>query len=508
MKLHFYPYSLARLRLIVLVLLFPILGLASLSAQKRPPGNAPGPVAALSLILGRPTDRSITLSVVSASEIETCVEYGPAAGPMQKTTPVIARPNWPLEIELTALKTDTAYQYRLLSRSPGRGEFKPEPTAVFHTRRAPGQTFTFALQGDSHPEREGKMFAPDLYTRTLQNVAADAPDFYLMMGDDFSIERLIQKQTLSPATVDQVYARQRGFVGLVGRAAPLFLVNGNHEQAARSNLDGTPENCAILAGLARTRFFPLPAPDAFYSGNSEPVEHLGLPRDYYAWTWGDALFVVIDPYWHSAVTVDNEAGKQHGEEKGKSKDGKARDLWGVTLGDTQYRWLTETLTKSRARWKFVFSHHVLGTGRGGIEQAGFYEWGGQDRSGREAFAAKRPGWPLPIHDLFVKSGVTIFFQGHDHIYARQELDGVTYQSCPNPADPTYQAFNREAYRSGDIFPNSGHLRVTVAPESVRVDYIGSRLPADTASTGVANATLIHSYTLPARTPTTPKPLHP
>jgi hypothetical protein len=327
-------------------------------------------------------------------------------------------------------------------------------------------------------------------------VAANPPDFYVAMGDDFSIGRLIGSKTLSQSAVDQVYAHQRGFLGVVGRCSSLFLVNGNHEQAARANLDGTPDNPAVLAGRARTRFFPLPAPDAFYTGNASEVPHVGLPRDYYAWTWGDALFVMLDFYWHSAAAVDNEAGGRQRAGGGKRGGGRQRDLWAITLGDAQYRWLTETLKGSKARWKFVFCHHVLGTGRGGIEQARLYEWGGRDRNGESAFAGQRPGWTLPIHDLMTQTGVTIFFQSHDHLYAHQELDGIVYQSCPNPADDTYQAFNREAYRSGTVLPNSGHLRVTVAPDKVRVDYVRSFLPAN-AGVGQTNGTVARSYTIPA-----------
>jgi hypothetical protein len=100
------------------------------------------------------------------------------------------------------------------------------------------------------------------------------------------------------------------------------------------------------------------------------------------------------------------------------------------------------------------------------------------RGRAEARTGRRDVWPLPIHQLFVRTGVTIFFQGHDHLYARQERDGVIYQSTPNPADPTYTAFNREAYRPGDVLPNSGHLRVSVSPTDVRVDYVRSVLPRD------------------------------
>jgi hypothetical protein len=50
----------------------------------------------------------------------------------------------------------------------------------------------------------------------------------------------------------------------------------------------------------------------------------------------------------------------------------------------------------------------------------------------------------------MKNGVTIFFQGRDHIFARQELDGVIYQTMPEPADPNYALHNAEAYRSGGL----------------------------------------------------------
>jgi hypothetical protein len=344
------------------------------------------------------------------------------------------------------------------------------------------------------------MFDAALYRRTMDLAASTQPDFYITMGDDFSIDPLLSRGSLSQESVNEVYARQRPFLGIIGKSAPLFLVNGNHEQAAMANLDGTATNCAILAGRARTNFFSLPAPDSFYSGNAKEVEHLGLPRDYYAWTWGDALFVVLDFYWHSPSYVDNEPGtrggdKERGKKGGKNKGG--RDGWAVTLGDEQYHWLSKTLSESKARWKFVFCHHVLGGGRGGMERAPFFEWGGQDRHGANRFTEKRPGWELPIHPLMVKHGVTIFFQGHDHIFAHQELDGVIYQSCPNPADPTYTAFNREAYQSGTMLPCSGVMQVKVSPDKVEVDYLRSWLPADEKE-GRRQGEVAHHYSIPAK----------
>ncbi|MFZ5833334.1 MAG: hypothetical protein ACOY3P_24860 [Planctomycetota bacterium] len=466
----------------------------------------------LNIVLGRPTDHSIAVSLLSAADIDAQVEYGAEAGRYgAHSEPLACKAGTPAELELKGLQPNTRYYYRLLTRPMGGGPFQPGAEGTFHTQRAPGSTFAFAVQGDSHPEREGRMYDPSLYAQTVQRVAKDIPDFYLTMGDDFSLDRLILQNTFSQEAVNRIYAHQRNFLGVVGQTSALFLVNGNHEHAELCLLDGTENNPAVMAGRARTLFYPLPAPDAFYTGNTEEVKFVGLPRDYYAWQWGDALFVVIDLYWHSPLPVDHEPGTgrarpddrrggRQGEQKrgggkgggkggqgGGGKDGEGggernpggrREPWGATLGEAQYRWLTRTLSESKARWKFVFCHHVLGTGRGGIELADQFEWGGKDRDGQYVFPQKRPGWPLPIHQLMAENGVTIFFQGHDHIFCRQQLDGVVYQSCPNPADATYQAFNREAYRSGDILPNSGHLRITVAPQKVGVDYIRSYLPKD------------------------------
>jgi len=316
---------------IALLALLALGALSPLGAQGRKSPSVASPTT-LTRILGRPTDHSVTLSLLSPSSTEVSVEWGtePEA-PDRRTTTLALRGGVPVELEQDGLKPDTAYVYRLTAKGS-----RPVNAAegAFHTQRAPGGTYTFTLQGDSHPERPGKMYDPGLYARALRNAAQDRPDFHLTLGDDFSIERLIEQGALSQDRVDQVYAHQRGFLELTG--APLFLVNGNHEQAARHLLDGSETNAAVLAGRARTRFFPLPAPEGFYAGDAEEVEPIGLLRDYDAWTWGDALFVVIDPYWHSSVAVDNPAGE--GSKKGGkgTRNGK-RDGWQITLGETQYR---------------------------------------------------------------------------------------------------------------------------------------------------------------------------
>lgn len=441
-----------------------------------------------SVLLGNVTDESVDVVIHFKSDAEAVIEYGPGAEAKQKTETLNLKADTPLRTQLTRLKSNSEYSYRLRYKKPGQSSFETSPTYRIQTQRKPGEQFKFFVQGDSHPERVPKMHIPALYERTLLTAAAQKPDLYICLGDDFSVDTLRER---TKQAVEAVYMKQVPYLGLVGHSTPLYLVNGNHEQASKANLDGTPNSLGVWAQTARNRNFAQPAPDGFYTGNTEPVEHIGLLRNYFAWTWGDALFVTIDPYWHSATAVDNAAGKGPKDEGGGKRN---RNLWDITLGDTQYKWLTKTLTESKAKFKFVFAHHVNGTGRGAIENATLYEWGGRDPRGGDLFKSKRPGWDLPIHQLFVKTGVSIFFQGHDHIFCKQELDGVIYQSCPCPADPTNSLTNGDAYRSGDKVPGAGLVRVTVSPAQAKVDYVRAYEPfAETE--GHKHGEIAYSYSI-------------
>lgn len=467
------------------------------SAAPAAAGTAAPPVSTattvgLTEILGRPTDHSVTVNARPDRDLDLYFEFGRASGTYGSITPtsrVVAEQ--PAEFTMEGLSRDTRYYYRARYRNAGSSDaFANGAEHSFMTQRAPGSTFTFAAQGDSHPERPANMFNGDLYTRTLRAVAADRPDFYFTSGDDFSVDTI---RTVNEASVTERYAIQAPYFAQMAHSTALFLVNGNHEQAARYlyNSTGPSRNVPVWAQNARNRFFAQPAPDGFYSGNEEPVAGIGLLRNYYAWEWGDALFVTLDPYWSSPVAVDNVFGND-GQDPGTS--GKTSNKWEVTHGDAQYQWLKRTLETSRARWKFVFAHHVLGGGRGGIELANEYEWGGSNANGSPGFAANRPTWAAPIHQLMVANKVTIFFQAHDHIFVRQQLDGITYQSLPNPADNTYTAFNSDAYRTGDKFPNAGYVRATVSPSSVLVEYIRMFLPQD-ESPGRTSGMVQFSYTI-------------
>ena len=467
-------------------------------------------------ILGRPTNNSVAVSILTSDAITAYIEYGYTKSRYTgKSSTLDIQAGTPGVIYVVGLKDNCKVYYRIRYKNKSATTFDSANQYSFTTARKAGSTFTFSVQGDTHPERAGQMFNAELYQVTMANIASQQPDFHILLGDDFSIDPILAKGQGTQENIEKIYKTHRDWLSISGATVPIFLVNGNHEQAAGYLLDGTNTNPAVLAGNARNKFYPLPAPDSFYTGDLTPVPGVGLLRDYYSWTWGDALFVSLDPYWHSKNAVDNVAGVVVPEDqvavggttttnkKGQTKvsnkpaqgaagNGKTTDLWSIGIGDEQYAWLKKTLETSKAKYKFVFAHHVMGTGRGAVEVSTNYEWGGVDPKGKTTFAKERPNWELPIHDLMVKNKVSAFFQGHDHIFVHQERDGLVYQSMPNPADDTFSYFNDTAYTSGTKAPNSGHVRVTISPAQAKVEYF---LAARSKDTSRKNLSVAHSYVI-------------
>ena len=127
------------------------------------PGAANAPSAAFLEVLGRPTDRSITANVLPAKAGDIVVEYGTAPGAYTaRTAARNAAAGIPAEILIDGLAPNTRYWWRV------RDGATTGPEHAFVTQRTAGSTFLFEVQGDSHPERVGKMFDADLYARTLR----------------------------------------------------------------------------------------------------------------------------------------------------------------------------------------------------------------------------------------------------------------------------------------------------------------------------------------------------
>jgi hypothetical protein len=446
-------------------------------------------------LLGRPTDSAIVVNILADEALEMYLEYGTTSGSLtQQTTAVFSTANVPSELEITGLQPDTRYYYRLLYRELSSSTFVPRPERTFHTQRASGETYTFTIQADSHL---GQPVLGDqtMYFQTLANQTLDQPDFMIDLGDSVRVGP-------SESSIVGGYLLQRQALGLLNGSIPVFMVLGNVENEEGWFRDGTPNNPAVIGTNARKLYYPNPVPNQFYSGDtddwsSEGVSGDGLRESYFAFEWGDALFVVLDPFWHTTT-------KPHDSTGGSDPGTGSGDGWDWTLGDNQYFWLKETLEQSNATFKFVFSHHSTSGPpdelfpRGGVEAAPYFEWGGSNANGSYGFNVRRPSWPMPVHDLMVANGVDIFFHGHDHLFAYEELDGIIYQLVPQPSDPSYGTGWLEDgnyYNNANLVNNSGHLRVTVGPNGATIEYVRAFLNGESQA-GFSNLDVAYSYVVP------------
>jgi len=68
--------------------------------------------------------------------------------------------------------------------------------------------------------------------------------------------------------------------------------------------------------------------------------------------------------------------------------------------------------------------------------------------------------------------VGFVFKGHDHLYVKQELDGIIYQTVPQPSHPGNKIdVNQYGYTSGKGVGGSGFLKVSTSENQVKVDFI-------------------------------------
>jgi hypothetical protein len=372
---------------------------------------------------------------------------------------------------------------------------------TFQTQRAAGSTFTFDITSDAHVNIV--MGEATTWQNTMNDIPADNPDFLIDLGDTVAMRGLSAGDT---AGATAAYSYTLKFFNTVSASSGVYLVPGNHEQKERWHVDGTPndsgdpiDSLPIIGTEVQKKYYPMPIQDGFYTGDTvtEPLltgDH--YKESYYAWTWGDALFVVIDPFWYTTskpYVTDAGGGETNGTGTG--------DSWSWTLGLTQFNWLKQTLSNSTAKYKFIFTHQILTDaslsnqedyGHAGANQAHMVEWGGDNEDTRvRGWSTQRAAWGTQtISETLAANGVTAVFHGHDHQYAYEKIGSVVYQSVPvagwgNPNGTGFGMYTAGSGFTINTQTNAGHLRVTVAPAQTTVQYI---------KTGTT--TSAYTYTMP------------
>lgn len=364
------------------------------------------------------------MQVTSNQSVKAYIEYGFTKGKYTFKTAVTQLKVGSNYINLPNLKPSTRVYYRLRYSLKTSSTFLAKVESSFVTS-AIGSNSTFAIQADPHMDENSDA---SVYTKTLEQVVAASPAFLMDLGDIFMVDKL---QNKTDANIRARFELMLGFYKKLD-PVPLKICLGNH--------DGELGYSKFNTKNIRKEYFPEQTGDLAYFSFDGP----------------DQLHVVLDPFTYTTVNP---------------KD----DGWQWTLGKTQYDWLISTLTSSSATHKFIYIHHLLvgnAQSRGGVEIAMRNEWGGQNNDGTYGFDQNRPGWGKPIHQILKENKVGFVFKGHDHLYVKQELDGIIYQTLPQPSHPGDKIDVKQyGYLSGKGVGGSGFLKVRTEGKTAFVDFV-------------------------------------
>lgn len=392
------------------------------------------------IVLSAPTQSTMTVTLLTYHDCVGYLSYNSTTTPL-----MVFKSGIPLKIVLSGLLPSRSYNYQFHYRKEGESLYSHSSTYSFAMPKEKGEAFSFAITADSHLDENCDTAT---YQSTLRNILGGGNDFLVDLGDTFMTDKYGLQYSFSHGQ----FLAQRYYLGGVCSYLPLFFVQGNHDgETGLKKSEMTDWTKRI-----RESYFPNP-----------------LSENYFSWNWGDVLVIVLDPF-----TFTTQQG--------------SKDPWQRTLGEIQYRWLESTLKNSTQKYKLVFIHNLVGgvdvegQARGGAEVASYWEWGGRNLSSVDVFSLRRNGWGEPIHSLLKRYGVGVVFHGHDHVYARQEYDGIVYQCVPQPGIKRYDRVtyaNDYGYKEGVIRYDPGYIRVSVLLNSLKIDYVAH------------TNTILYSYTL-------------
>lgn len=391
------------------------------------------PKQQFNIILGNTSSASVNLNIMPYDNYTGFVSYGLNDNALTSIPNFSLEKGKPYSLNINNLQPDKEYTYYFYYKITGSSDFIKSSKFHFRTQKSENQNFSFAIIADSHIDINSDTL---VYKNTMKNIANQNNDFLIDLGDTFMTDKYGANYTDALGQ----YVAQRYYFGTVGNSLPLYFTVGNHDgEVGQKNTAMT--NWALTQ---RKLYYPVIS-----------------TQNYYSWEWGNALFIVLDPFSNTPQQGGN-------------------DPWLRTLGKSQYDWLEQTLKNSNKKFKFVMIHNLVGgldadgQARGGAESAPFYEWGGKNSSGADEFAAKRPGWNMPIHQLLKKYGVDVVFHGHDHVYAKQLYDGIIYQCVQQPSLKRFENLNYAltyGYNMGVIKYIPGNLKLTVTPNDTKIEYI-------------------------------------
>jgi hypothetical protein len=344
------------------------------------------------------------------------------------------------EWTVDGLTPGTTYEYQIRDRNGD--EERKLYSGSFVTQRPTGEAFTFDLLTDSHIGSDldyTNQGDPKTLIAIADDIRSDAPDFMVNLGDMLDFHMFGFNDPPPDGTYTrQAYLNYRTLLGDTLGSVPHYATIGNWEG---ENGDYAADEIA-WSREQRLLYVPNPEPTTYPEGGNEN-------EDYYAFTWGDALFVVLNvmTYTTTAHLLSAEPGHP--------------DDW--TLGVPQFAWLERTLENATSKWRFLLIHHAVGGAGPSSSNAAYGRGGGE---------AAYVGEQALVHQLMLDYGVQIFFYAHDHVFTDMVVDGIHY-SLPGSAGAPWKFTSEETgYDPEMTWFDSGHARVEVSPDWVQVDFLG------------------------------------
>lgn len=401
------------------------------------------PALLLPPFLARPTGRSIYISAVNNDKAaEAYLELrkdGASAWERPQAAqkvPAYEMLNW----DLKDLSPASGYEYRLLLRQDSGDALHPAANGSFRTQPKGPATYTVLLMTDPHTGSFPAGSAPVLtLDRVVQNAAKTKADFVLDLGDNVAWAGSRELPQTSPAGALSAFARYRRQIGPLSAHCPHFAVIGNWSGESGKFPE---ESIRTVAGVRRG-LLPGPNHQTYPQGGSDG-------EDYYAFSWGDALYVILNIQTYSKPSQPDRLPS-------RMADVNRIEEW--TLGEKQMNWFETTLLKATERFRFVCIHHPAG-GKAGDFLNTIY--------GRGGARAWNTGEQVRIHGLMKQHKVQAFFYGHDHVFVDDVVDGIHY-SLPGSCGAPWK-FTKEETGYERSWPDSGHAQMDVTPEKATVTF--------------------------------------
>jgi 3',5'-cyclic AMP phosphodiesterase CpdA len=357
------------------------------------------------------------------------------------------------EWSVTDLSPGTAYQYAIVTGkealkaleeadSSGVADDSAADPVLYSgtavTRRESGASFSVALITDPHIGADLR-FSNQGIPEVLQEVGSQVknyhPDFIINLGDMVDFHQFGFEPPPTDTALRSAYINYRFLLGDAIGQASHFQVIGNWD--GENGWFSGEEIAASRAG--RHLYMPGPSSGTYPEGGS-------TEGGYYAFTWGDALFIVLNVQSYTTTMLSLSLS-----------DGNPDD-W--TLGEEQLAWLKKTLESASSKWRFIFIHHTVGGAAGTLSNSIYGRGGG---------LAARVGEQATIHQLMIDNDVDVFFYGHDHVFTDMVVDNIHYTLPGSAGAPWLFTESETGYTT--YWGVSGWAKLDIAPGSVHVQFI-------------------------------------